>query len=231
MPHSKKGSPARKDPSKALGKSRARLFILEYMISRYDDKVSHYEIVSRMHLPPIGIKRQDQIEHHISELEDDLGLLTSDYIKSGTSSIKAYRLKDDEASRIDVLSEILESPNRLELFNDSYFRNMGSKDALWGHFKRWQQDLEEMLRRGLSLARGDYGDTLPVEAHFDDVLYFVRSLLSGDGRWDIIGTIPILTYMLIMEDEGARRFWLFVNDICQEYPELFTIERDLMLGR
>ena len=109
----KKRFVSKKESQKFSGKaSKARTYLLEYMIQRYDDDVSHYEIVSKMHLPPLSIKKQDQIEHHIKELLE-LGIIEQHYDKRDSSSIKRYVLKDDVGSFKTVFRESLDSRNRM----------------------------------------------------------------------------------------------------------------------
>ncbi|HOP09155.1 MAG TPA: hypothetical protein PK718_05130 [Candidatus Methanofastidiosa archaeon] len=228
MTSANRGSLAKREPIKSLGKSKARLFILEYMISKYDESVSHYEIVSRMHLPPIGMKRQDQIEHHIRELEEELGLIVSDYLKSGSSSIKVYRLRDDEASRGRVLLEIIDSPNRMDIFGNRYFRETFTREKVEEMVGKWRAEHERLLRVGIEEAEQNKGEEFGVRAHYDAVVRFISMLTSNDSFIDMIISMPVLTYMIMNGLDGAKTFWTFVEDLYHEYPELFSIEGSLL---
>ncbi|MBN1786536.1 MAG: hypothetical protein JW825_06090 [Candidatus Methanofastidiosa archaeon] len=211
-----------KDTQRTLGRSKARRYIIEYMLSKYPENVSHYEIVSRMHLPPISMKRQDQIEHHIKELESDMDAIESDYIKSDSSSIKIYRLKEDEESLMRVLVEIMDSPDRLALIRSRYFMPLVKEERILDSMKRWSKDHRAMLKEGLKLAESEKGEGIAVGAHFERIDCIVSNLMGDARSIPTILSIPVLLYMLTNREEGAARFWLFLDELNTNYPEIIS---------
>ena len=211
-----------KDTQKTLGRSKARRYIIEYMLSKYPESVSHYEIVSRMHLPPISMKRQDQIEHHIKELESDMDAIESDYIKSDSSSIKVYSLKEDEESLMRVLVEIMESPERLSLIRNQYFIPLIKEERILDSMKRWSKDHRNLLKEGLQIAESEKGESIAVGAYFERIDGIVSNLMGDAGSIPIIVSIPVLLYMLTNREEGAARLWLFLDEMNTNYPEIIS---------
>jgi len=213
----------RKETSRSQGKSKAALHVLEHLIKRYNEKVSHYEIVSLMHLPPFGIKRQDLIENHIRELEG-IGIIESSYIKSDSTSIKVYGLKDDEDSRMKVLLEIMESPNRMELFGHRYFRDVFSDEKISKGMDEWnEKGIEKIMKKGLSEVEKE--EELVLRDHFDDIVRLVKLIMGRKENIQVISSMPILAYMVTNDTDGATTFLRFLEEIHHNYPELFYIDK------
>lgn len=208
----------KRETQKFSGKaSKARTYLLEYMIQRYDDEVSHYEIVSKMHLPPMSIKKQDQIEHIIKELLE-LGVIEHSY---DSSSIKRYMLRDNPESFKVVFRESMDSKNRLELYKSAYFSKYFNETNISKWIEVWRGKYSEYLSKGLLLAEEDKGEDLGIREFSQSIIDVIGDLLIKKDT-KLFSSVPILTFMIMDGDKGAKAFWEFMEDMYESFPEIFA---------